>query len=121
PAPPPPPPSNDPVITTFQAGSSTVACNTQSPQSFPAYVSFTWATAKAATVYFGVDTNDASTGALFDNLPHSGTSQANFPAGYNDFQYGCPAASHNYTLTVIGTNGKKVSKTVTVTNIGDTQ
>src|SRR5690606_27658077 len=116
PAPPPPPPSNDPVISTFKAGSNTVACNTQSPQQFPAYISFTWATSKVDRVYFGVDTNDAQSAPLFDNLPPSGSSQSDFPPGYTQFEFGCPDPSHKYTLTVIGSNGKKVSKSVTITN-----
>lgn len=121
PPPPPPPPSNDPVITTFNASSSTVACNSTSPQQFPAYLSFTWSTSKVDKVYFGIDTNDASTAPFFDNLPPSGNSASDFPPGYNDFTYSCYAASHKYTLTVIGSNGKKVSKSVTVTNNGDVQ
>jgi hypothetical protein len=100
-------------------GTKSVTCNTQAPNPSPQYISFSWSTKGADKIYFGVNTADASTGALFDNLPASGT-QNDFPAGYSPFMYNCPSAKQSYTLTIVG-DGKKVSKTITVTNNGDTQ
>jgi hypothetical protein len=80
-----------------------------------------WSTSNVDRVYFGINTNDASTGAFFENLPPTGNSDDDFDDGYNngDFVFPCPGTeSQKYTLTVIG-DGKKVSKSVTVTNNGD--
>jgi hypothetical protein len=117
----PPPPSNTTKINSFSVSNTTVLCNTQSPNPSSQYISFSWDTSNADTVYFGVNTNDASQGAFFDNLPQDGNSQNDFPAGYNDFEYPCPSEQTKYTLTVVGPGGAKVSKSVTVTNEGDTQ
>jgi hypothetical protein len=69
-----------------------------------------------------VDTDDASTSAYFSqSLPATGTSDTAFPSQYVPFTYACPAASHQYTLTVIGDDNVKVSKSVTVVNDGDQQ
>ncbi|MFM9878091.1 MAG: hypothetical protein ACKVOG_09665 [Rhodoglobus sp.] len=83
----------------------------------PQYISFSWSSSNVDQVFFGVNTNDASQGAFFDNLPPSGDT-SNFPPGYDPFEFPCPTESVKYTLTVIG-DGVKVSKSVTVTNIGD--
>lgn len=119
--PPPPPPSNATEINSFTVSNQTVHCNTEAPNPSPQPISFSWDTSNADTVYFGVNTNDASQGPLFDNLPQDGNSQDDFPAGYNDFEYPCPSEQTQYTLTVVGPGGAKASKTVTVTNKGDTQ
>lgn len=119
-APPPPPPAG-PTISSFTVSNDTVFCNTQSPTPSHQYIAFSWATSGSTQVYFGVDTNDASTNAFFDNLPQTGDSQSDFPAGYNDYEYNCPSASHTYTLTVVDGSGHKQSRTVTVVNEGDTQ
>jgi hypothetical protein len=87
---------------------------------FPAYVSFSWSASNVNQVFFGIDTNDASAAPFFDNLPPSGDT-SDFPSGYDPFQYGCYSASHKYTLTVIGSDGSKVSKSITITNTGDVQ
>lgn len=118
---PPPPPSNDPVINSFASGSSSVLCNESAPQGDHQPISFTWSTSKAATVYFGVDTDDASEASLFSNLPPSGNSNDDFPDGYNHgaYEYPCTALSTKFTLTVVGDNGHKVSKSVTIVNHGD--
>jgi len=117
----PPPPSNDAVINSFTTGSTTVLCNESAPQGDHQPIGFSWSTSKAAKVYFGVNTNDASTASLFDNLPASGNSNDDFPSGYNhgDFEFPCPSASQKYTLTVVGDNGHKQSKSVTIVNKGD--
>jgi flagellar basal body-associated protein FliL len=110
-----------PTVTQFTTSNKTVYCNTQSPNPSHQYISFTWKTDGASQIFFGVDTNDASTASLFDNLPPMGTSQNDFPPGYTDFEFGCPDASHKYTLTVIDGSGHKASKSVKITNKGDLQ
>ncbi|MEO5921886.1 MAG: hypothetical protein ABIQ01_12165 [Pseudolysinimonas sp.] len=110
-----------PAVDAFSVSNQSVLCNTQTPTPSHQYIAFSWNTSGASQIFFGVDTNDASTNALFANLAPNGTSQNDFPAGYNDFEYGCPAASHKYTLTVVDGNGHKDSSSVTVTNNGDTQ
>ena len=117
----PPPPSNDPVINSFTTGSTTVLCNESAPQGDHQPISFTWSTSKAAKVYFGVDTDDASTASLFDNLPASGNSNDDFPDGYNhgSYEYPCTALSTKFTLTVVADNGHKASKSITIANHGD--
>jgi hypothetical protein len=117
----PPPPPAGPAISSFTVSNESVFCNTQSPTPSHQYIGFEWATSGSTRVYFGIDTDDASTNAFFDNLPQTGNSQSDFPAGYNDYEYACPAASHTYTLTVVDGDGNKQSKSVTVVNDGDTQ
>jgi cytoskeletal protein RodZ len=117
----PPPPSNDAKINSFKSGSTSVLCNESAPQGDHQPIGFTWSTSKAAKVYFGVDTTDASTASLFDNLPASGNSNDDFPDGYNHgtYEYPCTALKTTFTLTVVGDNGSKQSKTVTIINKGD--
>lgn len=121
---PPPPPSNDPKINSFTINNKTnpvVQCNAESPVESHQYLLVKWSSSNVDQVYFGVGTNDASTGALFQNLPPSGNSNDDFEDGYNNgsYEFPCPGtASQKYTLTVIG-NGQKVSKSVTVVNQGD--
>lgn len=113
---PPPPPSND--VTLNIGGTSELFCNTQAPNPPDYTLYFEWSTQNAAQVYFGVDTNDASSSALHPNLPPNGNSQADFPY---PIAFPCPDVSHKYTFTAVGSNGSKVSKSITVTNKGDTQ
>jgi cytoskeletal protein RodZ len=119
--PPPPPPSNDPVINGFTTASTTVLCNESAPDGDHQPISFSWNTSKAAKVFFGVDTTDASAAPLFDNLPPSGNSNDDFPEGYNHgaYEYPCTAPVTTFTLTVVADNGHKVSKTIKITNKGD--
>jgi hypothetical protein len=117
---PPEPVPTTPQIATFTSSNQTVLCNTQSPTPSPQYISFTWSVSNASRVYFGVDTTDASAAAVFDNLPLSGTSTFDFPAGYNDYTYNCPNASRTYTLTAVDEAGHKTSRSVVIVNEGDT-
>jgi hypothetical protein len=117
---PPEPAPTVPEIVTFTSSNQTVLCNTQSPTPSYQYISFTWSVSEASRVYFGVDTSDATAAPLFDNLPLSGTSAFDFPAGYNDFSYGCPNASRTYTLTAVDDAGHKTSRSVVIVNEGDT-
>lgn len=116
-----PQPPAGPAVTKFEVSTKTVYCNTQAPNPSHQYISFSWKTSNGSQIYFGVDTGDASAAPLFTNLPPNGKSQYDFPTGYTDFEFGCPNASHKYTLTVVDANGKKASKSVTVTNKGDLQ
>jgi len=109
-----------PVIDSFTASNQTVRCNTQAPTPSPQHISFTWSVSEAVRVYFGTDTADASAAPLFSNLPLSGTSTFDFPAGYNDFAYNCPNASRTYTLTAVDADGHKTSRSVVIVNEGDT-
>ena len=113
----PPPPDNSARINSFTVGNDEVFCNTSAPVPSPQYISFSWSASNVDQVFFGVNTKDASQGFLFNNLPPSGDT-SNFPAGYDPFEFPCPTDSVEYTLTVIG-GGKKVSESVTVTNVGD--
>ena len=117
---PPAPAPPTPDIVTFTSSNETVLCNTQSPTPTPPSISFTWSVSDASRVYFGVDTQDASAAPVFDNLPLSGTSTLDFPAGYNDFTYNCPNASRTYTLTAVDDAGHKTSQSIVIVNEGDT-
>lgn len=119
---PPPLPSTDARIDSFSTGTTEVRCNTNAPGGpFPIYLNISWSSSNADRAYFGVDGgDDASAGPLFDNLPPSGDS-SNFPSSYYPFVYGCPQVSHKYTLTVIGSNGSKDSRSIIVRNVGDTE
>lgn len=79
---------------------------------------FKWKTSNVSQVGFGGATEDAIAAGMGWNLPPSGSSQTDFPAGYTEMAFPCPTASQSYTLTVDGPTGK-VSKKVTVTNKGD--
>ena len=74
-----------------------------------AEIVFTWETSNADTVYFGIDTDDASIGAFFSNLPNNGNSTADFPSGYSPFYFDCPGpgAGHRYALTAVDSAGGK--------------
>ena len=114
PTPPPAPPG--PVINSFTIDAATVECGapgTEDPE-----IVLQWSASRVDKVYFGIDTTDASVAPFFSNLPPSGDA-SDFPAGYYPFKYTCPAASHVYTITVVG-DGTTVSKSITVTNTGYT-
>jgi hypothetical protein len=115
-----PPAASGPAISSFISTNSEVVCNTSAPSPSPQFIGFSWVATNVDQVYFGVDTDDASQAFLFDNLPPSGNT-SNFPEGYDPFEYSCPSASQKYTLTVVGSDGTAVSKSVTITNVGDTQ
>jgi hypothetical protein len=95
-----------------------VFCNTQAPNPSHQYIKFTWKTTNVNQVGFGVGTDDAIASGMGWNLPPSGNSADDFPAGYTEYEFPCPSASQTYTLTVSGPDGK-FSKKVTVTNNGD--
>jgi hypothetical protein len=108
PPPPPPPPSNAPKINSFTASTTTFVCPAPDvPFDDIPPLHFEWTTTNVSKVYFGVDTNDASTSAYATDLPGNGEI---------DMFIGCPVGgqeTHKYTLTVTG-NGQKVSKSISV-------
>lgn len=116
------PPSTTPKIDSFAVSPSEWACNTSAPVPVPdPQLSFSWSTTNATHVYFGVGiTNDAEQNGMgWEGLPTDG-SDGDFPGGM-DFTFNCPVASQSYTITATDDAGHRVSKTVTVTNTGDTQ
>ena len=80
-------------------------------------LSFTWTTKNDTQIAFGVQTNDAILAPLNMNLPPNGNSASDFEFGV---EYQCPRLSEIYTLTVVGADGVKDSKTITIVNNGDT-
>lgn len=114
------PPADALAIADFSVSNTQVLCNTQSPVPSHQYISFTWNVVGAEQVFFGVDTTDAQAEPMFTHLPHAGNSHTEFPAGYEEYTYACPVASHQYTLTAVDDQGHAVSRTVTVVNNGDT-
>lgn len=116
-APPSTPPDTSTKIDAFTVQDE-IFCNTQAPNP-PSYeLNFAWQTSNAAQIFFGVATTDAQNNALFTNLPPSGNAQDDFPYAV---EFPCPNESQIFTLTAIGPGGQKVSKTVEVVNVGDTQ
>jgi hypothetical protein len=115
--PPPPPPSNDVEIDSFTAPSQ-VDCSAQTQN--PVYIEFSWSSTNGIVAYFAVGaTNDAEQNGMGWTLPPNG-STSDFPSGYFPYQYQCGNTSQTYTITIVGTNGSRESKQVTVTNVGDT-
>ena len=103
-------------VDSFGVSPSTVFCGKSGdPSQVDLY--FTWATSNGTKVYFGVDTNDASTAPFFPNLPLDGNSGSNFPSGYVPFQFSCGSQTHKYTMTVTDDSGHKASKSVTITDV----
>jgi hypothetical protein len=116
------PPSTTPQIDSFSVSPSSWACNTSAPVPAPdPQLSFSWSTTNASHVYFGVGaTNDAEQNGMgWEDLPVDG-SEGDFPGGM-DFTFNCPVESQSYTITATDDRGNRVSRTVTVTNTGDTQ
>ena len=109
PPPPPPPPSTKPAITGYSISPSKLDCSNGTPN-----LSIHWSSVNGKNAYFGVNTNDAMTGGMGWILPPSG-SDANFPSGYHPYQALCGNTSTEYTITILGNDGSKVSKKFTVT------
>jgi len=106
---PPPPPSTKPSITGYSISPGKIDCSNGTPN-----LSIHWTSVNGKHAYFGVNTNDAMTGGMGWVLPPTG-SDANFPSGYHPFQAQCGNDSTEYTITILGNDGSKVSKKFTVT------
>ena len=109
PPPPPPPPSTKPSITSYSISPGQIDCSGGTPD-----LSIHWKSVNGKNAYFGVNTNDAMTGGMGWVLPPTG-SDADFPAGYHPYQALCGNDSTEYTITILGNDGSKVSKKFTVT------
>jgi hypothetical protein len=109
PPPPPPPPSTKPSITSYSISPSKLDCSNGTPN-----LSIHWKSVNGKNAYFGVNTNDAMTGGMGWVLPPTG-SDADFPDGYHPYQALCGNDSTEYTITILGNDGSKVSKKFTVT------
>jgi hypothetical protein len=107
--PPPPPPSTKPAITGYSISPSKLDCSQGTPN-----LSIHWKSVNGKNAYFGVNTNDAMTGGMGWVLPPTG-SDADFPDGYHPFAALCGNDSTEYTITILGNDGTKVSKKFTVT------
>ena len=115
-------PSTTPQIDSFTVSPSSWTCNTGAPVPVEdPQLSFSWSTTNATHVYFGVGaTDDAEQNGMgWEDLPVDGSS-GDFPGGM-DFTFNCPVESQSYTITATDDAGHRTSKTVTVTNTGDTQ
>jgi len=106
---PPPPPSTKPSITGYSISPSQIDCSSGTPN-----LSIHWSSVNGKNAYFGVNTNDAMAAGMGWVLPPTG-SDANFPDGYHPFQALCGNDSTEYTITILGKDGSKVSKHFTVT------
>ena len=113
PPPPPPPPPTGPVITSFSVTPATVNCSDGGPE-FPgvtsAQLTITWTSMRGAEAYIGVDTDDAQAARYAGPLPADS-------GRFTELNYNCPD-THRYTVTIVGTDGTKVSETREVVNIG---
>jgi hypothetical protein len=107
--PPPPPPSTSPSITGYTISPKTLDCSGGTPN-----LSIHWSSVNGLHAYFGVNADDAMTMGMGWVLPPTG-SDADFPDGYHPFAALCGNASTEYTITILGTDGTKVSKKFTVT------
>jgi len=97
-----------------------VFCNTSNPPGYTVPgITFNYTAKNASSVWFLFGEGDAADAQAFP-MPISGN-QGDVYGGGSKVEYPCPQASAKFTLTVVGTNGQHVSKTFTVTNIGDTQ
>ncbi len=107
--PPPPPPSTSPAITSYSISPSKIDCSSGTPN-----LSIHWKSVNGLHAYFGVNADDAMEMGMGWVLPPTG-SDADFPDGYHPYQALCGNDSTEYTITILGQDGTKVSKKFTVT------
>jgi len=111
--PPPAAPAPAPDIESFSVGPQTVTCSPPAP-GVPGLTStpltMSWSITDGVRAWIGVDTDDAMAEPYTEVSAEAGST--------TDIQYLC-TDDHRYTLTVLGTDGRTTSRTVTVTNIGD--
>jgi hypothetical protein len=115
-------PATVPQIDSFMVSPSEWACNSSAPIPIPdPQLSFSWTTTDATHVYFAASaTDDAQQNGMgWEDLPVDGD-DGDFPGGM-DFTFHCPVENQPYTITATDAAGHQVSKTVMVTNTGDTQ
>lgn len=114
-----PPANNPPPAATGAAFSSfsptkNVSCSPGGPYYTPdpPVIKISWATVRADSAWIVMGTSDAAD-SQYMQIPLNGNQ--------SDFQYTlsypCPDASATYTITLVGSDGKHVSKSWTVTNV----
>ena len=115
PPPPPPPPATGAAFTSFSPKSQ-VACSKGGPgfTPDPPAIQISWATVRADSAWIVQGTSDAAD-SQFMQIPLNGN-QSNFQY---TLQFPCFQANATYTITLVGTDGKHVSKSWKVTNTGD--
>ncbi|HEX4057172.1 MAG TPA: hypothetical protein VHX87_02500 [Galbitalea sp.] len=111
-APPPPTQSTDPKFTVFNVQTAINSCSSGPYYTgTPPIVKVTWATIRADSAWIVQGTSDAA---------DSGFMQIPLNGNQSDFQYSidfsCGTPSSTYTITLVGSNGKHVSKSWTVKN-----
>jgi hypothetical protein len=110
-----PPPATGAAFTTFNPKSQ-VECDKGGPNFSPPPppIKISWATVRADSAWIVMGTSDAAD-SQFMQIPLNGNQ--------SDFQYEidfpCFQGSAKFTITLVGTDGKHVSKTWKVTNVGD--
>jgi hypothetical protein len=112
-APPPPPKqSTDPAFTKFVVQSKINSCSSGPYYTgTPPIIEVTWATIRTNSVWIIQGTDDAAN-AQFMQLPVSGN-QSDFPY---EIDFACGSPSATYTMTIVGSNGKHLSKSWTIKN-----
>lgn len=101
---PPPPPNSDAAVEYFDIQPARPDCTAGEDP----IITIRWETSNADTVYFGIDTDDASAGPYFSGLPASGNSDTDFPSGNAPFRFSCnESGSHTYALTAVNDDGTK--------------
>jgi hypothetical protein len=114
---PPPVQSTNPAFTTFAPDLSKYSCSSGPYYSGPTpIVKVTWVTVRTASVWIVQGTSDAADSG-FMQIPLSGD-QSEFSS---PLDLACDPPTSTYTITLVGTNGKHVSKSWTVVNAHPTE
>jgi hypothetical protein len=113
---PPPVQSTDATFTTFAPDLSKYSCSSGPYYSGPTPIlKVKWATVRAVSAWIVQGTSDAAESG-FMQIPLSGD-QSNFSS---PLDLSCDPPSSTFTITLVGTNGKHVSKSWTVINANPT-
>ena len=109
---PPPAQSTDPAFTKFVVQSAINSCSSGPYYTgTPPTVNVTWATIRTDSVWIVQGTSDAADSG-FMQIPLNGN-QSNFPY---EIDFSCDTPSSTYTITLVGSDGKHVSKSWTIKN-----
>lgn len=113
--PPQPPPATGAAFSTFSPKTQ-VSCSKGGPDFTPdpPSIQISWATVRADSAWIVQGTSDAADSG-FMQIPLNGN-ESNFQY---TLQFPCFQANTKYTITLVGSDGKHVSKSWTVTNVGD--
>jgi hypothetical protein len=111
-APPPPPKSTDAAFTKFVVQKEINSCSGGPYYTgTPPTVDVTWATIRADSAWIVQGTSDAAD-SQFMQIPLNGN-QSNFQYSID---FACGSANGTYTITLVGSNGKHVSRSWTIKN-----